>query len=51
MALNQGLSNKVEEQIAFYTNFSKIISDRLDIISKHRLESQYSEVIPELVKL
>lgn len=36
MSLNQGLANKVEEQIKFYTDFSKIISDRIEVLGKER---------------
>jgi hypothetical protein len=36
MKLNQGLENKVEDQIKFYTNFSKIISDRIEILGKDK---------------
>jgi hypothetical protein len=36
MKLNQGLENKVEDSIKFYTDFSKIISDRIEILGKER---------------
>ena len=36
MKLNQGLENKVEDQIKFYTNFSKIITDRIEVLGKER---------------
>ena len=36
MKLNQGLENKIEDSIKFYTDFSKIISDRIEILGKER---------------
>lgn len=41
MALNQGLENKIEDQLNFESKFGTIIKDRLDVIGTANLEKYY----------
>ena len=53
MKLNQGLANKVEDQIKFYTDFSKIITDRIEILGKERAlkKGNTSELLVKLKQM
>lgn len=53
MKLNQGLENKVEDSIKFYTDFSKIISDRIEILGKERASKRgnTSELLAKLKQM
>ena len=53
MKLNQGLENKVEDQIKFYTNFSKIISDRIEVLGKTKAlkRSNTAELLARLQQM
>lgn len=53
MKLNQGLENKVEDSIKFYTDFSKIISDRIEILGKDKAlkRGNTSELLTKLKQM
>lgn len=53
MKLNQGLENKVEDSIKFYSDFSKIISDRIEILGKQRAlkRDNTSELLAKLKQM
>lgn len=53
MKLNQGLENKIEDLIKFYTDFSKIISDRIEILGKERAlkRGNTSELLAKLKQM
>ena len=53
MKLNQGLENKVEDSIKFYTDFSKIISDRIEILGKEEAlkRGNTSELLAKLKQM
>ena len=53
MKLNQGLENKVEDSIKFYTDFSKIISDRIEVLGKERAlkRGNTSELLAKLKQM
>lgn len=48
MALNQGLENKLEDQLEFESKFGTIIKDRLDVIGSTNLEKYYK--VEDLLK-